>query len=66
VDATTEAIELLTQVATEIRQLIVAGTPEGELLLGVASKSPDLTRAELSQALQDATAAAERRVARKQ
>ena len=52
-------------VVTEIARLIVAGTPEGELLVRVARKFPDLTRAELSQALQDATAAAERLVARK-
>jgi hypothetical protein len=52
-----------TQVATEIRHLITAGTAEQELLVWVARKFPDLTPAELSEALQDATAAAERRMA---
>ena len=51
-----------TQVATEIRHLITTGTTERELLVKVARKFPDLTSAELSEALQDATAAAERRV----
>ena len=54
-----------TQVATEIRHLITAGTAERELLVRVAQKFPDLTSVELSEALQDATAAAERRIARK-
>jgi hypothetical protein len=53
-----------TQVATEIRHLIAAGTTERELLVRVAARFPDLTPAELSEAMQDATAAAERRVAR--
>ena len=38
------------------------GTTEQELLVKVARRFPDLTSAELSEALQDATAAAERRV----
>jgi hypothetical protein len=50
-----------TQVAAEIQHLITAGTRE--LLFRVARKFPDLTPAELSEALQDATAAAERRMA---
>ena len=52
-----------TQVATEIRHLITAGTAEQDLLVRVARRFPDLTSAELSEALQDATAAAERRAA---
>ena len=50
-----------TQAATEIRHLITAGTAEQELLVRVTLRFPDLTSAELSEALQDATAAAERR-----
>ena len=53
-----------TPVATEIRHLITTGATEHELLARVARRFPDLTTAELSEALQDATAAAERRVAR--
>jgi hypothetical protein len=52
-----------TQVATEIRHLIAAGATERELLVKVARRFPGLTSAELSEALQDATAAAERRMA---
>ena len=52
-------------VATEIRYLIVSGIVERELLLAVARRFPDLTPAELSEALQAATAQAERRVVRK-
>jgi hypothetical protein len=46
-------------VTTAIRDMIVAGTPEGELLARVVRQFPDLTVAELSQALQEATAAAD-------
>jgi hypothetical protein len=54
-----------TQVASEIRHLITTGTPEGELLVRVLRRFPDLTPAELSQALQVATAAAERQASRR-
>ena len=47
-----------THIATEIRHLIAAGTAERELLVRVARQFPDLTPAELSQALQVATTAA--------
>jgi hypothetical protein len=49
-----------TLVAATIAQLITTGTTEQELLAAVACRFPDLTPAELSQALQVATAAAER------
>jgi adenylosuccinate lyase len=52
----------LDRFATEIRHLIATGTTERELLVKVARRFPDLTSAELSEALQDATAAAERSV----
>ena len=51
-----------TQVATEIRHLIAVGTTERDLIASIARWFPDLTSAELSEALQDATVAAERRV----
>jgi hypothetical protein len=54
-----------TTVATEIRHLISTGTPERRLLATVAQHFPDLTPAELSQALQVATTAAERQAARR-
>ena len=54
-----------TTVATEITHLITTGATEHDLLATVARRFPDLTSAELSEALQDATEAAERRVARK-
>jgi hypothetical protein len=52
-------------VATEITKLIAAGKQERELVIAVAWRFPDLTSAELSQALQVATTQAERRVARR-
>jgi hypothetical protein len=52
-----------TQVATEIRQLITTGTTARELLVKVVRKLPTLTSAELSAALQDATAVAEKHAA---
>jgi hypothetical protein len=54
-----------TPITTEITKLIVAGIPEGELLLRVARRFPDLTLAELSQALQQATTAAEKQAVRR-
>jgi hypothetical protein len=54
-----------TIVVTEIRHLIVAGRPEGELLARVVRRFPDLTPDELSQAAQIATAAAERQASRR-
>jgi hypothetical protein len=49
-------------VTTAIRDMIVAGIPEGELLARVVRQFPELTPAELWAALQDATVAAERKV----
>ena len=49
-----------TQVATEIRHMITTGATERDLPVAVARRFPDLTSEELSQALQDATAAAEK------
>jgi uncharacterized protein (DUF433 family) len=43
-------------VTTAIARMIAAGTPEGEILARVVRTFPDLTPAELSAALQDATA----------
>jgi hypothetical protein len=51
-------------VTTTITRLIAAGVPERELLPAVARRFPDLTRAEFAAALQDATAAAERKALR--
>lgn len=48
-----------TPITTAITKLITAGTTEHQLLVAVACKLPDLTTAELSQALQHATAQAE-------
>jgi hypothetical protein len=53
-----------TTIATEIRHLIASGRTERTLLAAVARRFPDLTSAELSQALQDATAAAEKAATR--
>jgi hypothetical protein len=52
-----------TPVATAITRLISTGTAEEALLAAVAYLFPELTPAELSQALQVAQAAAERKVA---
>jgi len=54
-----------TPVTTEITRLISTGTTEQALLTAVAHLFPSLSPAELSQALQVATAAAERRISRK-
>jgi hypothetical protein len=54
-----------TPVTTAITHLISTGTTEQALLAAVAQLFPNLSPAELSQALQDATAAAEKRAARK-
>jgi hypothetical protein len=48
-------------VATEITRLIAAGEQDRELVAAVAQRFPDITSAELSQALQVATTQAERR-----
>jgi hypothetical protein len=53
-----------TPVTTAITRLISAGTTEQALIAAVAQLFPDLTPAELSQVLQVATAAAERKVLR--
>jgi hypothetical protein len=45
-----------------IRHLISTGTPERQLLAAVAKRFPELSSAELSAALQEATTAAERHV----
>ena len=55
-----------TPVTREITRLISQGNcTEQALLIAVAHLFPDLTRAELSQALQDATEQAQRRVVSK-
>jgi hypothetical protein len=51
-----------TPVTTAITKLISNGTTEQALLAAVAHLFPNLTAAELSQALQVATTAAERQV----
>jgi hypothetical protein len=54
-----------TRFATAITRLISTGTPEGEIIARVVRTFPDLTPDELSRALQEATAAAERQVSRR-
>jgi len=54
----------ITPITIEITRLISTGTAEQALLVAVARAFPELTPAELSQALQVATAAAERKVLR--
>ena len=54
----------ITPITIEITRLISTGTTEQALLVAVAQAFPELTPAELSQALQVATAAAERKVLR--
>jgi uncharacterized protein (DUF433 family) len=53
-----------TTISSTIARMITAGVPEGELLVRVARTYPDLTWAQLSQALQVATTAAERKALR--
>jgi len=53
-------------VTSTITRLISTGTTEQALLAVVAHLFPNLTRAELSAALQDATAEAEQRVVKAQ
>jgi hypothetical protein len=53
-----------TAVTNTIIRLITAGVAERELLATVFRSFPELTRAEFVAALQDATAAAERKVLR--
>jgi uncharacterized protein (DUF433 family) len=52
-------------IAAAIIRLIATGVTEGELVARVARLFPDLSPAELSQALKVATAAAERQAARR-
>jgi len=54
-----------TPVTSAITRLISTGTTEQALLSAVAHLFPNLSPAELSAALQEATAAAERKAARK-
>jgi hypothetical protein len=54
-----------TPITTEITRLISTGTTEEALLAAVSYLFPNLSPAELSAALQEATAAAEQRVNRK-
>ena len=54
-----------TPITAQITRLIATGTTEQALLAAVAHMFPELTTAELSQALQAATTAAERRAARR-
>ena len=51
-------------VANQLARLITPGTTERELVAAVARAFPDLERREFVAALQDATAAAEKRAAR--
>jgi hypothetical protein len=53
-----------TPVTTAIARLIASGVAERELLATVARRFPDLSLVKFSVALQTATAAAERKVAR--
>jgi hypothetical protein len=52
-------------IATGITRLITTGITEHQRLTAVAHKFPDLTTAELSQALQDAMAHAERQAVKR-
>lgn len=54
-----------TPVTATIAKLITAGVTEGELVARVVRQFPELTTKELSEALQVATTAAERAVARR-
>ena len=54
----------IASIAALIVPMITAGTPEEALLAAVARRFPELTSAELSAALQEATAAAERQATR--
>jgi hypothetical protein len=54
-----------TTITTQITRLISTGTTEQALLAAVAHLFPDISPAELSQALQMAQESAERRVVRK-
>jgi hypothetical protein len=54
-----------TPVTATIKHLISTGTTEQALLAAVARRFPDLSPAELSQALQVATTAAEQQAARR-
>ena len=53
-------------VTATIKHLISTGAAEPQIVAAVAHLFPDLTAAEVSQALQVATAAAERQAARRQ
>jgi hypothetical protein len=52
-------------IAAEITRLIAAGVAERELVAAVIRRFPDLDRPEFVAALQDATAAIERRATRR-
>jgi hypothetical protein len=52
-------------ITNEITRLISKGTTEQALLAAVVRLFPNLNSAELSQALQDATAQVEKQIARK-
>jgi uncharacterized protein (DUF433 family) len=54
-----------TPVTTAIATMIRSGAAEPQILAAVARRFPDLSPAELSQALQVATTAAERQAARR-
>jgi uncharacterized protein (DUF433 family) len=54
-----------TRITTEITKLITTGTTEQALLTAVATLFPGLTSAELSEALQVATARAERKATKR-
>jgi hypothetical protein len=54
-----------TPVTAQITRLMAIGTTEQAILTAVAHLFPELTSAELSAALQDATAQAERQASRR-
>ena len=54
-----------TPITAQITRLMATGTTEQAILTAVAHLFPELTRADLSAALQDATEQAQRRAARK-
>jgi hypothetical protein len=54
-----------TPITTEVARLITTGTTEQALLAAVSYLFPNLSPAELSAVLQEATAAAERQAARR-
>jgi|APPan5920702963_1055757.scaffolds.fasta_scaffold335337_1 hypothetical protein len=56
--------DTITPVTQQITKLISSGVAEDELLAAVVRKFPNISTAELSAALQDATAEAEKKALR--